>query len=60
MQTWTLLSGSSKACGNIPVVDDSVVESDDDFTVTLCSMESVLNGTATVIIRDNDGEEMCV
>ena len=57
--TLTLTSSMAMVEFSIPIVDDSIVESDEQFTVVLSSSDpNVLTSVnqATVTIVDNDGE----
>ena len=52
-------AGQTRACTNIAIQEDTIVEGTETFTVTLTgNADVVVNntaGTATVFIADNDG-----
>lgn len=53
----TIPAGESRGCATIPIINDTVVESNEQFMVTgTSSTELVADGTATVIIVDDDGQ----
>ena len=52
-------SGTNRQCVDIPVVNDTVLENDEDFFAVLNSTDSsviVSPDTARVVIEDNDRE----
>ncbi len=58
LATEFILTGDS-TCLDVMVIDDSVVESTEVFTLTLSSADpliSVINGETTISILDNDSE----
>ena len=51
--------GETRACTNIAIPEDTIVEVTETFTVTLTGTAVVVNSTArmaTVSIEDNDGK----
>ena len=60
MQTGTFQLGETRACTNIAIQEDTIVEVTETFTVTLTENANVAvnntAGTATVSIEDNDGK----
>ena len=48
----------SAMCINVTIIDDTVLEGDESFTLSLSSADPVLFGTnqASVVIIDNDGK----
>ena len=60
LSTEVTLTGNS-TCLDVTVIDDSVVESTETFTLTLSSADpliSVMNGVAAISILDNDSESL--
>ena len=60
MQTSNFQVGETRACRNIAIQEDTIVEGTETFTVTLTGNADVAvnntAGTATVSIEDNDGK----
>ena len=60
MQTITFQVGETRACTNIAIQEDTIVEVTETFTVTLTGNADVAvnntAGTATVFIRDTNGK----
>ena len=50
-------SDGSSECRNIPIQDDNIAESTEDFSISLTSVDSVEfeNSVGTVLILDDDG-----
>ncbi len=53
-QSFTLPGGVLRVCRNIEIINDSVIEDAEDFTVSIASPEEV-NRSAVVIISDTHG-----
>lgn len=52
-------SDGDKKCVNVTIVDDSLVENNEEFSLTLTTSDSAVSLTsseATVTIIDNDGK----
>ena len=51
--------GMSQACFQLAAIDDTIVESEETFTLVIESANSndIVAGNATVVIIDNDGKE---
>ena len=50
--------GTNQVCINVMIFNDNILENDEFFTVSLASLStgvSILTGSSTVEIRDNDG-----
>lgn len=54
-RTFTSNNDSPK-CFPMTVNEDTIVESDETFVITLSSPDTLTDRTTTVIIHDNDGE----
>ena len=57
----TFTPGSDRLCVNIPITNDTVVEGNENFTVTVTSNDTTVqigpNSNSTVTITDNDGRQ---
>ena len=61
--TFTFTSAQTLQCTNIPIIDDSILEEIETFTIQLSQSSpepgvSVLPAIATVFINDNDGKSL--
>ena len=54
-RTFTSNSDSPK-CFSMTINEDTIVESDETFVITLSSPDTPTDRIATIVIRDNDGE----
>ncbi len=57
MDPFTIPPGVQKTCGNIPIINDTVIEGPEDFTVIIQTIEQV-NGSTVVTIKNTNG--MCL
>ncbi len=51
--------GEQKKCGTVTILEDTVIENAESFQVTIDTFD-VANGSAEVIITDNDGRQYSV
>ncbi len=56
MGPFTIPAGVSRTCGNIPIINDSVIEGPEQFSVIVNTIELV-NGSTVVTIKNTNG--MC-
>jgi hypothetical protein len=59
----TISGPASRQCSAVTIIDDNIFEKKEMFSLTITSISSLINvitdiGTLTVLIQENDGEQI--